>query len=118
MIEDLPFTYLHVFTFSARPGTPAAMMANQVPVHVARERNRVLRELAAVKKLDFMRGFVGRSVDAITLNVVGHDGAGEFTETLTDNYLKLRLDGRHEANRWMNARVENVVDGALVGAVL
>ena len=118
MIEQLPFTYLHVFTYSARPGTPAAMMANQVPVHLARERNRILRELAAVKKLEFMRGFVGRSVDAITLNVVGRDGAGEFTETLTDNYLKLRLDGRHEANRWMNARVENVVDGALVGAVL
>jgi threonylcarbamoyladenosine tRNA methylthiotransferase MtaB len=118
MIERLPFTYLHVFTYSARPGTPAASMANQVPVHLARERNRILRELAAVKKLEFMRGFVGRSVDAITLNVVGHDGAGEFTETLTDNYLKLRLDGRHEANRWMNARVENVVDGALVGAVL
>jgi threonylcarbamoyladenosine tRNA methylthiotransferase MtaB len=118
MIERLSFTYLHVFTYSARPGTPAASMANQVPVHLARERNRILRELAAVKKLDFMRGFVGRSVDAITLKVVGHDGAGVFTETLTDNYLKLRLDGRHEANRWMNARVENVVDGALVGAVL
>jgi threonylcarbamoyladenosine tRNA methylthiotransferase MtaB len=119
VIEHLPFTYLHVFTYSARPGTPAAMVANQVPVHLARERNRILRELAAVKKLEFMRGFVGHNVDAITLNVVGsRDGAGEFTETLTDNYLKLRLDGRHEANRWMNARVENVVDGALVGAVL
>ena len=43
MIEDLPFTYLHVFTFSARPGTPAATMAEQVPVHVARERNQILR---------------------------------------------------------------------------
>jgi threonylcarbamoyladenosine tRNA methylthiotransferase MtaB len=119
MIERLPFTYLHVFTYSARPGTPAAMMANQVPVHLARERNRILRELAAVKKLEFMRGFVGHNVDAITLNVVGsRDGAGEFTETLTDNYLKLRLDGRHEANRWMSACVENVVDGALVGAAL
>ena len=49
MIEDLPFTYLHVFTYSARPGTPAAEMPNQVPVHVARERNRILRELAAEK---------------------------------------------------------------------
>src|ERR1700674_1822333 len=39
MIEELPLTYLHVFTFSARPSTPAATMSNQVPVHVARERN-------------------------------------------------------------------------------
>jgi len=115
MIEELSFTYLHVFTYSARPGTPAAAMTNQVPVHIARERNRVLRELAAEKKLGFMRGFVGKAVEAITLNVIGHDDSGEFTEALTDNYLKLRLRGRHEANQWLRARVEDVVDGALVG---
>ncbi|MGZ4867977.1 MAG: tRNA (N(6)-L-threonylcarbamoyladenosine(37)-C(2))-methylthiotransferase MtaB, partial [Candidatus Angelobacter sp.] len=39
-IENLPFTYLHVFTYSSRPGTPSAAMPDQVPVHVARERNR------------------------------------------------------------------------------
>ena len=60
MIEDLPFTYLHVFTYSPRPGTPAASMPNQVPVHIARERNRILRELAAEKKLAFMRSFIGQ----------------------------------------------------------
>jgi threonylcarbamoyladenosine tRNA methylthiotransferase MtaB len=115
LIEDLPFTYLHVFTYSARPGTPAASMPDQVPVHQARERNRILRELAAEKKLKFMRSFIGKSVDAITLNVVGTDESGEFTEALTDNYLKLRLRGRHEANRWMGSQVLGVVDGVLVG---
>jgi threonylcarbamoyladenosine tRNA methylthiotransferase MtaB len=115
MIEDLPFTYLHVFTYSARPGTPAAAMPNQVPVHLARERNRILRELAAEKKLEFMRGFVGKPVEAITLSVVGSDADGDFTEALTDNYLKLRLRGRHKANRWMRAQIDDVVNGALVG---
>jgi len=115
MVEDLPFTYLHVFTYSPRPGTPAAAMANQVPVQVARERNLILRELAGEKKLVFMRGFIGGMVDAITLNVVGSDCKGEFTEALTDNYLKLRLRGRHEANRWLRAQIEGVVDGALLG---
>jgi threonylcarbamoyladenosine tRNA methylthiotransferase MtaB len=114
-IEDLPFTYLHVFTYSARPGTPAATMPNQVPVHLARERNRILRELAAHKKLAFMRSFVGKEVDAITLNVIGTDDAGEFTEALTDNYLKLHLRGRHAPNRWLRARIEDVQDGALIG---
>jgi threonylcarbamoyladenosine tRNA methylthiotransferase MtaB len=116
MIEELPFTYLHVFTYSARPGTPAAEMRNQVPVHLARERNRILRELAAEKKLAFMRGFVGKELDAITLNVVGNDDGGEFTEALTDNYLKLRLQGRHAANRWLRTRIEDVEDSALLGA--
>jgi threonylcarbamoyladenosine tRNA methylthiotransferase MtaB len=118
MIDELPFTYLHVFTYSARPGTPAATMKNQVPVHEARERNRILRELAAEKKLAFMRGFVGKELGAITLNVVGTDDTGEFTEALTDNYLKLRLRGRHEANQWLRARIGDVVDGALWGESL
>ena len=54
-IEESPFTYLHVFTYSARPGTPAAAMPHQVPVQVARERNKILRDLAAEKKLAFMQ---------------------------------------------------------------
>ncbi len=125
MIEELPFTYLHVFTYSARPGTPAATMTNQVPVHVARERNRILRELAAEKKLAFMRGFVGKGVDAITLGTCGEgrlarpaerSEALDYTEALTDNYLKLRLRGSHEPNRWQRAQIEDVVDGALVGS--
>ncbi len=135
MVEELPFTYLHVFTYSARPRTPAAALRDQVPVHVTRERNRILRELAAEKKLAFMRGFVGQTVEAITLqsphslssraelddlrtNQSGEvEGPVVFTEALTDNYLKLRLEGRHEANRWVEARVEDVVNGALIGTL-
>ena len=114
MIEDLPFTYLHVFTYSSRPGTPASGMSGQVPVQIARERNRVLRELAANKKLSFMRNFIGASISAITLNV--HDS--EYTETLTDNYLKLRVLGSLQPNQWITGRVEEVKTGFLVGRVL
>lgn len=116
MIEDLPFTYLHVFTFSARPGTPAGAMPNQVPLQAARARNRVLRELATAKKLAFMRGFIGSPLDAITLNVTGNASGVEFTEALTDNYLKLRLRGWHEPNHWLRACIETVEDGLLVGS--
>lgn len=111
-VEELPFTYLHVFTYSSRPGTPAASM-QQVPVHVARERNCVLRELASQKKLKFMHSFVGRTVQAITLDVFDR----VFTEALTDNYLKLRLNGRHAPNRWVKARVERVESGAIAGVL-
>ena len=55
LIERLPFPYLHVFTYSSRPGTPSAEMPEQVPEHTARERNRVLRELVAEKKREFMQ---------------------------------------------------------------
>ena len=115
LVEDLPFTYLHVFTYSARPGTPAATMAKQVPIHIARERNRILRDLAARKKLAFMNNFVGQPIETITLNLAGSDQEGEYTEGLTDNYLPIRVKGNHPPNRWIPARVERVLDGALRG---
>jgi threonylcarbamoyladenosine tRNA methylthiotransferase MtaB len=85
-------------------------MRDQVPVGIARERNRILRDLAADKKLAFMRSFVGKTVEAITLNVFD----ATSTEALTDNYLKLRLRGQHEANQWVDARVEEVESGTLM----
>jgi threonylcarbamoyladenosine tRNA methylthiotransferase MtaB len=114
-IEDLPFTYLHVFTYSARPGTPAAAMPDQVPVHIARERNRVLSGLAEKKKRAFMESFMGERLQAITLGAIRTSPDGRFTEALTDNYQKLYLKGEHTPNRWISAYVDGVEDGTLVG---
>jgi threonylcarbamoyladenosine tRNA methylthiotransferase MtaB len=111
MIEELPFTYLHVFTYSPRPGTPAAAHAGQVPVAVARERNRVLREIASRKKAAFMRSLVGTVVEAITLQ----SGGADFTEALTENYLKMKILGHPQANRWMILNIERVEGEKLVG---
>lgn len=103
-IEHLPFTYLHVFTYSSRPGTPSADMPDQVPVDVARERNRVLRELAAKKNLEFRRRFVGKTMEVITLRA----GDENSTEALSDNYLKVKVAGRQPANTWMNVRIRTL----------
>jgi threonylcarbamoyladenosine tRNA methylthiotransferase MtaB len=111
-IALLPFTYLHVFTYSSRPGTPSAAMSGQVPVQVARERNRILRELAAEKNRAFRESLVGKRLEAITLD----RGDGESTEALTDNYLKMRLAGRHESNRWVRAAVRSVAGDGLIGS--
>ena len=113
MIEDLPFTYLHVFTYSSRPGTRSAEMKGQVPGPVMKERNRILRELAAQKKSEFMGGFVGNTIDAITLNESGNDS----TEALTDNYLKLRIAGHHAPNQWLRVNVDRVQGEELLGSV-
>ena len=113
LVEKLPFTYLHVFTYSSRPGTRSAAMAEQVPVQVARERNRVLRELAAKKKRAFQESFVGRELEAITLS----ERDEHSTEALTDNYQKLRLAGQHEANRWVRVQVEGMAEEELRGVV-
>jgi threonylcarbamoyladenosine tRNA methylthiotransferase MtaB len=130
-IEDLPFTYLHVFTYSARPGTAAAAMPNQVPLHIARERNRILRDLGDEKHRLFMRSFVGKIIEAITLNthvgtaalgcpvehssIEGFQPSSAFTSALTDNYLKLRLHGYHQPNHWITAKIASVDRDALTG---
>jgi threonylcarbamoyladenosine tRNA methylthiotransferase MtaB len=114
MVEQLPFTYLHVFTYSARPGTAAAQQSGQIPVTVARERNRVLREIAAAKQAAFRRSLVGTVVEAITLRT----GNAAFTEALTDNYLKIHVRGQLEPNRWVGVEVVNRDDGVLVGQLV
>ena len=118
-IAALPFTYLHVFTYSARPGTAAAAMPAQVAVHVARQRNRTLRELAAEKNLDFRRSFVGRELEAITLGAgIFADGETKTSEALTGNYLKLRLEGAFAPNQMVRARITETTADGVAGNVI
>ena len=109
LIDQLPLTYLHVFIYSSRPGTRSERMLDPVPPLVARERGRILRQLGSEKKLAFMETFVGKTVDAITLNAFD----GEYTEGLTDNYLKLRLRGKHEPNQTVIAEIGRVSNETL-----
>jgi threonylcarbamoyladenosine tRNA methylthiotransferase MtaB len=101
-IASLPFTYLHVFTYSERPGTPAAS-ADQVPMEVRRERNRILRELAAMKNLEFRRRMLGRVLSVVTLT----DGA------LSDNFLKVELATPRPANQLIDLQIGSVTAGGL-----
>jgi len=114
LIDRLPITYLHVFTYSSRPGTPSAEMPDQVPVQVARGRNRVLRELVSGKKREFMRSFIGRDLEAITLTRFD----GHATEALSDNFLKLNVIGFHSANQLVQVRVEDLCYDGLAGHII
>ncbi|HEY7387978.1 MAG TPA: tRNA (N(6)-L-threonylcarbamoyladenosine(37)-C(2))-methylthiotransferase MtaB [Bryobacteraceae bacterium] len=101
LIGNLPFTYLHVFSFSARPGTAGATLGDRVPPSAIRERARALRSLARQKSTDFRSSQSGRVLPALALARSG-DG---WTEAITGNYLKLRVPGRHAANEWLNVRL-------------
>jgi threonylcarbamoyladenosine tRNA methylthiotransferase MtaB len=111
-IEEMPFTYLHVFTYSPRPGTPAAALPDQVPVQIARERNRILRQIGAKKNHDFRSTFVGQELEAITLR---RSLGSECTEALSDNYVKLEFRGQYEPNRLIKIRVDSLSEAGLVG---
>lgn len=96
-IESLPFTYLHVFTYSERPGTEAAAAENHVPVPVRKQRNRILRELAASKHLEFRRAMIGRTLSAVTLE--------QGTTALTSNFLKVELAAPRSGNELIDVRI-------------
>jgi len=88
-IDSLPFTYLHVFTYSERPGTPAADHA-QVPMPVRKHRTRILRELAQQKNAEFRRSMLGKTLSVVTL---------EGGRALSDNFLKVTLSTDRPANQ-------------------
>jgi threonylcarbamoyladenosine tRNA methylthiotransferase MtaB len=100
-IARLPFTYLHVFSFSARPGTKAADIGSPVASTVTRDRARALRALGQQKSAAFRESQAGRTIRALTLA----RGGDTWTEALTGNYLKARVEGRRPANLWCEARI-------------
>ena len=100
-IEALPLTYLHVFSFSIRPGTKAADLSAPVDKAVIRDRARVLRSLSQRKAVEFRASQEGRKMRAITLARGGPD----WTEALTGNYLKVRIPGRRAANLWCESEI-------------
>ncbi len=108
-IESMPFTYLHVFTYSERPGTPAAAMP-QTPVPERKRRNEVLRKLAAAKNLDFRRRFVGRRLSVVTLDPA--------RPALSANYLTVEMARPVEANRIVDAEIGAVTAAGLREAAL
>lgn len=85
LIKDLPLSYLHVFTYSGRPGTPALDMAGQVPPAERAARSERLRALSQRKRRIFHDRFVGRVVDVL---VEGHTEPGT-AGGLTEHYVRV-----------------------------
>jgi threonylcarbamoyladenosine tRNA methylthiotransferase MtaB len=115
LIERLPLTYLHVFSFSSRPGTAAANMESQVPEQVIARRARELRALGEEKKADFQAAQVGRTLHAVTLHRSGEGAAGPWTRALSSNYLDVRVSGARPANQFLDVKITGVNDGNLLG---
>jgi threonylcarbamoyladenosine tRNA methylthiotransferase MtaB len=91
LVEELPFTYLHVFPFSPREGTAAAELAreNPVPQRVAAERARELRELGHARGEAYLASRAGARVQVV-VERAGPDGKALG---LTEDYLRIPVEG-------------------------
>jgi threonylcarbamoyladenosine tRNA methylthiotransferase MtaB len=100
-IERLPFTYLHVFSFSKRPGTQAAALADEVPAATIKQRARDLRALGDAKATAFRRSQIGRTLRVLTLRAE-KAGPPRTTPALSSNYLRVRIPGDYAPNSWQD----------------
>lgn len=105
-IDKLPLTYLHVFPFSARPGTAAFELHRSKPVHgeAVKERKAALKALIFAKNEAFRRQFVGSELSVVTLA----GGGSDSTEALADNFISVRISGVFPANRLLRVRATGV----------
>jgi threonylcarbamoyladenosine tRNA methylthiotransferase MtaB len=112
-IASQPFTYLHLFPFSPRPGTRAweAAQASSVPQKVVAERMTRLRHLIEERNLTFRQSFLGDTLPAVTLQSEGLGLA------LSDNFLEVQLDAPAVANRNVRVRVTGLTGDALIGFI-
>jgi threonylcarbamoyladenosine tRNA methylthiotransferase MtaB len=119
-LRELPFGYLHVFPFSARPGTPGWSLhaASPVPARELESRVSALRDLAAEKSRTHRLSFVGRTLDAITLHTPALLAAQGRTAALTENFIPVELEGRLPANRLIGVRPSSLTAGGALQCTL
>jgi threonylcarbamoyladenosine tRNA methylthiotransferase MtaB len=114
-LAELPVSYLHVFTYSERPNTPAAAFAHPVEPKVRFKRNKELRLLSRRKKLAFYRSMLGRRVDVLMEGEV-EDG---MRFGFTDNYIRVALPADETSeNEIVEAELTDVVGERCVGRVV
>ncbi|MEA1901829.1 MAG: tRNA (N(6)-L-threonylcarbamoyladenosine(37)-C(2))-methylthiotransferase MtaB [Thermodesulfobacteriota bacterium] len=117
LIEELPATYLHVFPFSSRKGTPASSFPDKVPSKIIKERCKIMRDLGNIKKKKFYKKNIGKKVEVLI--EAKRDKATGFLKGMTLNYLPIFLSGNDDLkNTIVDAEIEKINnDNSLFGTI-
>lgn len=86
-LVDLPVSYLHVFSYSERPNTPASEMKNQVSKTIKNKRSKMLRGLSAKKRHAFYESQLQKT-KTILFEAENKEG---YIQGFTENYVKVRI---------------------------
>ncbi|HTZ49830.1 MAG TPA: tRNA (N(6)-L-threonylcarbamoyladenosine(37)-C(2))-methylthiotransferase MtaB [Verrucomicrobiae bacterium] len=98
-IAERPFTYLHIFSYSSRPGTRAASLSGHLPAEIVGRRARELRALGEAKATQFRESQIGRTLRVLTLHRGSKDDPAQ-TPALSGNYLSVRIPEVLPHNQW------------------
>ncbi|MBI2884143.1 MAG: tRNA (N(6)-L-threonylcarbamoyladenosine(37)-C(2))-methylthiotransferase MtaB [Candidatus Methylomirabilis oxyfera] len=116
LLDRLPIAYLHVFNYSQRRGTVAAVMPDQVPKDVRAARSVALRALSDAKWRAFRQTQVGQSFAAVVLE--GRDARAGRLDALTDNYITVRVEHTEESvGRMVALSIEAVTERETIGCL-
>lgn len=114
-LNDLDVSYLHVFTYSERPDTPAILMQDSVPADERKERSKMLRVLSEKKRRFFYQQFEGRESEVLFEKDIENGKIHGFT----DNYIRVAV--KYEPwllNEMVRVRLESVnANGIMEGAL-
>jgi threonylcarbamoyladenosine tRNA methylthiotransferase MtaB len=114
-INELPITYLHVFPFSARPGTPAARYPGKVPPDVIKERCEKMRRLGQTKRQHFYRNFLGKAVEILVEST--RHGATGLLKGISSNYMPVLIDADDDQiNKLVTVKLTDQINNALLGS--
>ena len=89
LVAELPVTYLHVFPYSPRPGTPAADLP-PLPGNIVQERARIMRELGQAQKKKFLEAQLGQVREVLVEGPAAPEG---WLQGLSDHYLRVTFPG-------------------------
>jgi len=110
ILESLPFSYLHIFPFSIRPGTQASKMPMQVVAAVKKERFRDLNALNIMKKAEYMSKQSNKILDVIIEERLDQS----CVVGTSSNYLKVRVhSNNYDKKSLIRVRVEGMTENSL-----
>lgn len=118
-IKRMNFAGGHVFTYSAREGTPAANFPDQVPHPVRKTRNAEIRSVLEASGAKFAEAFLGQELSVLWEQVhQGESKVGKLTG-LTDNYLRVEAEGPDRLwNQFSRVRIDRLIPGGVQGTIL
>lgn len=116
LLEELPITYLHVFPFSPRKGTPAFDFPERVDGNAVKKRGKRLRSLSSKKKTAFYQSYLNR--DLRVLVETKKDKKTGLFKGLSRNYIPVLIDGGDEfTNKEVTVRVTSVENEIVRGVI-